>query len=208
MKVRTAGRGFRWAGQLHVCQPGRGRCQTHFPLSLWLQRGGWSCWVSLCQPGAEINAWSWSLASREQRRVGSHPSPVKDPASGEPLSWISQERTPPPPFQFINLEGLPPMEIGARPYLLLEKVRPPQHLPTHNTHPLGSRCHPPLSVPLSLEELSSVLTQLKWPPSSLPVSPTVRVGYWVCRVSPWNSEMGKITLGGWTEAGKRSLPTR
>ena len=97
--------------------------------------GGWSCWVSLCQPGAEINALSWSLGFREQGRVGSDPAPVKDLALGETLSWISLEPhlSPHPPtnthhthtpFQFINLEGLPPVRIWARPYLLLEKVRP------------------------------------------------------------------------------------
>lgn len=58
--------------------------------------GGWSCWVSLCQPGAEINPLSRSLGFREQGREGSDPVLVKDPASGETLSWISLEHRPPP----------------------------------------------------------------------------------------------------------------
>ena len=53
--------------------------------------GGWSCCVSLCQPGAEINALSRSLGFREQGRAGSDPAPVKGLALGERLSWISQE---------------------------------------------------------------------------------------------------------------------
>lgn len=56
--------------------------------------GGWSCWVSLCQPGAEINALSRSLGFREQGRAGSDPAPVKGPALGERLNWISQEHPP------------------------------------------------------------------------------------------------------------------
>ena len=178
MKVRTAGRGFRWAGQLRLCQPGRSRCQTQFQLSLWLQRGvGGGAVGFLCaNPGAEINALSRSLGFREQGRVSSDSAPVKGQASGERLSWISWEdphhthththtRHTHTPFQFINLEGLPPARIWVRPYLFLGKVRPHQCRPPI---PLGSRPHPLLSIPLSLEELVPALTRLTLSPSCLP----------------------------------------
>lgn len=138
--------------------------------------GGWSCCVSLCQPGAEINALSRSLGFREQGRAGSDPAregpglgrKAKLDLPGAPYTHTHTRHTH-TPFQFINLEGLPPVRVWARPYLFLEKVRPHQRRPPT---PLGSRPHLLLSIPLSLEELSPARTQLTLSPS---VS-TVRVG--------------------------------
>ena len=60
---------------------------------------GWSCGVSLCQTGAEINVLSWPLGSREQGGAGSvRPISGQEPASGETVRWVSGER----PLQFIH----------------------------------------------------------------------------------------------------------
>lgn len=77
--------------------------------------GGWSCWVSLCQPGAEINALSRSLGFREQGRAGSDPAPVKDPASGETLSWISLEHRPLLPTPTTHTHTISVYQLGRTP---------------------------------------------------------------------------------------------
>lgn len=105
--------------------------------------------VSLGQLGAQINAWSWCLGSREQGRAGSNPS--QGPSLRAEIELDLSVHW------FIELKGVHPRKSWARPHLLPKKVRSQQDTWTHPL-PLGSRPHSPFSTPLDLEERSSALT--------------------------------------------------
>lgn len=144
-------------------------------LSAALERG-WGC-RSLCAvPAGSRNQCTELVpgiqtASPSEGRL--HPQSRTQPWGK--LSWIYLE---PPPLQFITPEGVPPRKSWAGPHPVPGKVRPPQDTRTHPL-PLSSRPHPPLPVPLDLEEHSCAPTH---PALCLSFSYTR-----VCRVSPWNS---------------------
>lgn len=133
---------------------------------------GWSCQVCLWQPGAEINASSWSLGCREQGGAGSDPSPVRNLASQDP------------PLLFISLEGVSPTKTESNSTYSLKKNEA-------STAPTRTPPQPPLSVPLCSVPPFSALTQgLAWLSAS--VSPSVGVGGQVCCVSPRNSGITEV----------------
>lgn len=80
VKVRAVRRGFHQAGQLYLCQPRWAGARPN-SCSVCGSRQEVELWVSLCQPGAEINALSWFLGSRKQGRAGSgRPRPLPTPS--------------------------------------------------------------------------------------------------------------------------------
>ncbi|XP_029784471.1 uncharacterized protein LOC115282537 [Suricata suricatta] len=84
---------------------------------------------SVCQPGAEINAWSWCLGSRQQGRTGSVPR------QGLSLGGNGAGLIQKAPLQFFNPEGVPPRKGWARPHLLPNKKSPPVHQPAQDCDP-------------------------------------------------------------------------